>query len=131
MIVPIGSSALAVPPVTAITTRRPARDQVQAVVVSPPRESRVAVRVEVVSQDERGDWQQPAAARASERDSEPQPYAYEAALFAANLEASRTAQKLGSADSRRAAAAYSAQSEWRQYGAMNQSEAPQLLDVRA
>lgn len=128
----IGSQALAVAPITALATRRPARDEVRAVVVHPPRESRVAVRLEVVSQDERGDWEQPAAARTSERHAEPQAaYGYEAALFAANVEASRTAHKLGSADSRRAAAAYGAQSEWRHYGAANQREAPQLLDVRA
>jgi hypothetical protein len=129
MIVPISSQALTVPPVTALHARRQARAQedLQGVVVNPPRDSRVAVRVEVVTHDERPEWQP----RAAEREPEPQPYGYEAALFAANVEASRTAAKLGTPDPRRAAAAYTAHAEWQQYGAQNQREAPQLLDVRA
>jgi hypothetical protein len=127
--VPISSLALAVPPVSVLNARRPSRDQVQGVVVNPPRESRVAVRVEVVSRDERADWPQPQAA--AEREAEPQAYAFEAALFAANVEASGTAATFGSPDARRAAAAYNAHAEWRQYGAPSQSAAPQLLDVRA
>lgn len=131
MIAPIGSHALFVPPVTAITARRPQPqpEEVQGVVVNPPRDSRVAVRVEVVTQGEGREWEQP---KAAERDSDPKPYTWEAALMAANVEASRTAQRLGSADARKAVAAYTAAAEWQGYGASaQQAPAPQLLDVRA
>ena len=47
MIVPIGSHTLAVPAIAAVATRRPHPEEVSGVVVTPPRESRVAVRVEV------------------------------------------------------------------------------------
>lgn len=131
MIGPVGSHALAIPGITAITPRRPQPEEVQGVVVNPPRDSRVAVRVEVVSSGSEGRaWQQPSAA---ERDSDPQPYAWEAALMAANVEASRTAQKLGSADPRKAVAAYAAHADWQGYASTSTSPrpAPQLLDVRA
>lgn len=128
MIAPIGSHALIVPAVTSLGPRRPQPEEVQGVVVNPPRDTRVAVRVEVVSHGDEREWEQPQAA---ERDSDPRPYAWESALMAANVEASRTAQKLGAADPRKAVAAYAAQADWQGYAAEAQRPAPQLLDVRA
>lgn len=128
MIAPIGSHALIVPAVTALGPRRPQPEEVQGVVVHPPRDTRVAVRVEVVSHSDDREWQQPAAA---EREADPQPYAWEAALIASNVEASRTAQRLGGADPRKAVAAYAAQADWRGYAAEAQRPVPQLLNVRA
>jgi hypothetical protein len=125
MIVSVGSHALTALPLKAFGTRRPPED-VQAVIVNPPRESRVAVHVQVVTE---GDpYPQPPAA---EREPPSQAYAYEAALLAANLEASRAAGELGTPDPRRAAAAYSAHADWRRDEVPGQRDAPQLLDVRA
>jgi hypothetical protein len=126
MIVPVSAQALAVAPVTALRTRRPAPSEVQGVVVNPPRDSRVAVRVEVVTE---GESQLRAAAR--DRDAPVYAYAQEAALLASNLEASGTTAKLGSPDSRRAAAAYTAHAAFRQYDVPGQRDEPQFIDVRA
>jgi hypothetical protein len=126
MIVSVGSHALTVPPHTSFGTRRLPPDEVQGVIVNPPRDSRVAVRVEVVTEDE--PRQQP---RAAEREPLPQAYAFEAALLAANLEASQAASKLGTSDARRATAAYSAHADWRRYDVPGQRDAPKFLDVRA
>jgi hypothetical protein len=126
MIASIGSHALTVPPVTALRRRQPSPDEVQGVVVNPPRNSRVAVRVEVVTRGE--PQEQP---RTAEREPDPKPYSYEGWLFAANLEASKPAQELGAPSPRRAAAAYSAQADWQQQASQSAPEAPQYLDVRA
>jgi hypothetical protein len=124
MIVPIGSHSLAIPSIAAVEARRPQPEEVQGVVVTPPREGRVAVRVEVVTD---GEHPQPSASN------ELPPASYEAALYAANLEASMEATQLGATDLRRAAAAYSANSDWRggSGGAREPREPPRYLDVRA
>jgi hypothetical protein len=126
MLVPI---SLAVPSIAAVGTRRPQPEEVRGIIVTPPREARVAVRVEVVTEDEQRP--QPPAAN------EVPPPSYEAALYAANLEASMEAAQLGATDLRRAAAAYSASSDWRggsasgYGGAREGREPPRYLDVRA
>jgi hypothetical protein len=128
MIVPIGSHALALPAIAAVGTRRPQPEEVQGVIVTPPREGRVAVRVEVVTDDQ--PQPQPLAAELPAA-------SFEAALYAANLETTAEAAQLGAADPRRAAAAYSASSEWRSgygagYGGAREGrEPPRYLDVRA
>jgi hypothetical protein len=125
MIAPVSSRALMVAPVTLLSRRAP-QNQVQGVVVNPPRDSRVAVRVEVVTQGE--PREQP---RAADRDPDPEPYSYESWLFASNLEASKPASNTASPNPRRVAAAYSAQADRQQYGSERTEEAPRYLDVRA
>jgi hypothetical protein len=130
MIVPIGSHTLAVPAIAAVGTRRPPPEEVQGVVIMPPRDGRVAVRVEIVTDHASQALPQPSAAELA-------PASYEAALYAANLETTAEATQLGATDLRRAAAAYSAHSEWRSGygagsgGARDAREPPRYLDVRA
>jgi hypothetical protein len=125
MIVSVGSLALTVPPLTALGARRPPPNEVQGVVVHPPRDSRVAVRVEVITE---ADPRQP---RAEEPRPTPQAYGHPAQLLAVDLEAPRRAGKLGTPDARRATAAYSAHADWQRYDVPGERDAPQLLDVRA
>lgn len=129
MLVPIGLQTSPTTAIAAVGTRRPQPDEVQGVIVAPPRDSRVEVRVEVVTDGE--PRSQPSAADALA------PASYEAALYAANLEASKVATELGTPDLRRAAAAYSAHSDFRGYGSgasgagVEARERPRYLDVRA
>ncbi len=126
MIVPIGSQTSPITALAAVGTRRPQPDEVQGVIVAPPRDSRVEVRVEVVTDGE--PRPQPSAAEQWTAGS------YEAALYAANLEASEVATQMGAPDLKRAAAAYSAHSEFQGYGGAGggeQRERPRYLDVRA
>jgi hypothetical protein len=125
MIVPFGSQTSPITAIAAVGTRRPPPDEVQGVIVAPPRDSRVEVRVEVVTQEE--PRQQPRAAE------QLVPASYEAALYVANLEASKAATQMGAPDLKRAAAAYNAHSEFRGYGGAGAEsrEPPRFLDVRA
>lgn len=88
---------------------------VQGVVVNPPRESRVSVRVEIVS-DGPDAQQGEAAAAATWADQEYEPPAATAnEALLASLTADLpppTAARLGAPDARRAAEAYSAHAEW-------------------
>ena len=89
---------------------------VQGVVVNPPRESRVSVRVEIVSDDREGQ-QGEAAGAASWVDQEYEPplsAASEAMLAAVAVDQPppAAAARLGAPDARRAAEAYSAHAEW-------------------
>jgi hypothetical protein len=131
MLVPIGLQTSPVTAIAGVGTRRPQPDEVQGVIVAPPRDSRVEVRVEVVTDADRRP--PPLAAETAEPAEALAPASHEAALYAANLEASQAATQLGAPDLRRAAAAYSAHSEYRGYGRAGGEarEPPRYLDVRA
>lgn len=127
MIVPFGSQTSPITALAAVGARRSPPDAVQGVIVAPPRNSSVEVRVEVVTQEE--PRPQPSAAE------QLAPASYEAALYVANLEmeASKAATQMGAPDLKRAAAAYNAHSEFRGYGSAGGEtrEPPRFLDVRA
>ncbi|HKU36511.1 MAG TPA: hypothetical protein VJR89_00150 [Polyangiales bacterium] len=111
-------------------SQEPQPELVQGVIVNPPRETKVSVRVEIVSE---ADPQASANAAATpvwpDRPSEPPAAAAsEAMLAAVAVEVPQpSAARLGSVDPRRAAAAYFANSDWHPF---EQRPAPRL-SIRA
>jgi hypothetical protein len=133
MILGAGIRNPTLPPVAGFGGHRPKPDEVRGVVVEPPRDMNVVVRVEIVTDgNAQPAWvPQPAAA---ERDAEPQEYSREAVLLSSHLEATRAASRLGAADARRAAAAYGEHANWQQYHEARRKPgepAPQHISLRA
>jgi hypothetical protein len=91
-----------------------AEQVVHGVVVNPPRESRVSVRVEIVSGERDSPNSDAGAASRAEREREPQPVAASEAMRAALASEipPPAAARLGSPDARQAALAYGAHAEW-------------------
>jgi hypothetical protein len=140
MILGLGTAAGALrdraslPPHTDASRRVPPREvdaTVQGVVVNPPRDASVAVRVEIITEPlRREDTERYAPADTSwqERDWQQQRPSYVEAP--AELPPAAAAQ-LGSVDAQRAASAYRAHAEWQPYAATNPEASTRRLSVRA
>ena len=115
----------------------PPSQAVQGVVVHPPRDSRVAVRVEIVTEPERPADREHDATMSSGTSSAPSPYeAYNDRSWftvgAAELQPAAASVRFGAADARTAAAAYRAQADFQSATQAEPArEPPRHLSVRA